>query len=78
VNTRIALLVGLLVLIVITIWSGISFFARQDQKDLSAKWDEQFDSFEEFEKRFPPQSANHSALELEKLTAEMGIKLTPK
>ncbi|HSE40417.1 MAG TPA: hypothetical protein VLH08_06585 [Acidobacteriota bacterium] len=77
-NSRIALFMAVVLLLIVSVWLGFSFYTAQTKKELSKKWDEEFNSFEDFEKRFPKHRENHAALELEKLAASVGIDLTPK
>jgi hypothetical protein len=77
-NTRNLLFIGFIILLIFSAFLGFLFYTREKYKAVNEKWDQEFGSFEAFEKRFPKRSANRSAIELEKLSANLGIDLAPK
>jgi hypothetical protein len=69
---------GVLVLLLSLVWSAILISNSIKEKRVSDDWAKEFVSLESFPERFPTTKANQSALELEKLSAELGIDLAPK
>src|SRR5574342_1285920 len=75
---RIFLAAGVLVLLVSLVWSAILISNSIKEKRVSDRWAKEFVSLESFPDRFPTTKANQSALELEKLSVQIGIDLAPK
>lgn len=67
-----------MVLLVSLVWSAILVSNSIKEKRVSDRWAKEFVSLESFPDRFPTTKANQSALELEKLSAKIGIDLAPK
>ncbi|MCI0447983.1 hypothetical protein L0244_32640 [bacterium] len=75
---RIFLVLAVLILLLSLVWSAILISNSIKEKRVSERWAKEFVSLESFPDRFPTRKANQSALELEKLSAQLGIDLAPK
>ncbi len=75
---RIFLAAGVLALLLSLVWSAILISNSIKEKRVSDRWAKEFVSLESFPDRFPTTKTNQSALELEKLSAQLGIELAPK
>jgi hypothetical protein len=75
---RIFQIAGVLVFLLSLVWSAILISNSIKEKRVADDWAKEFVSLESFPERFPTRKANQSALELEKLSAQIGIDLAPK
>ena len=67
-----------LILIGVFVMVGLNHLMEQRKKNLANSWAMTLESYDTFGKLYPKLEVNRSALALEKLTAQMGIDLTPK
>jgi len=76
---KIIRLLGIMLIAILILWiAGWNLYASHKEKQVREAWAKTLVPLDEIEKKFPPSTANATALELEKMAADMGFDLAPE